>query len=209
MIEFEKYPVVPVIVIDDVEDAEPLAEAILEGGLNIIEVTFRTAAAAEAIARISAKFPEMLTGAGTVVTLDQAKLAIDSGSKFGLAPGLDPETVTYFNEQKIPFIPGTMTPSDIQGAYKLGCKYMKFFPAGAAGGVNMLKNMSAPYTNLGIKFCPTGGVNINNMNEYLALPQVFTVGGSWLATKAQIAAKQWGDITAQVAGAVAKAAEVR
>ena len=109
MSDLEKFPVIPVIVIDDANDAEPLAEALLEGGLNIIEVTFRTAAAAEAIERISKRFPEMMTGAGTVVTPEQAKRAIDAGSKFGLAPGTDPETIAYFEEQGVPFIPGIMT----------------------------------------------------------------------------------------------------
>ena len=120
MSDLEKFPVIPVIVIDDAKDAEPLAEALLEGGLNIIEVTFRTAAAAEAIERIANRFPEMMTGAGTVVTPEQAKRAVDAGSKFGLAPGTDPETIAYFKEQGIPFIPGIMTPSDIQSAIKAG-----------------------------------------------------------------------------------------
>jgi 2-dehydro-3-deoxyphosphogluconate aldolase/(4S)-4-hydroxy-2-oxoglutarate aldolase len=207
MSDLEKFPVIPVIVIDDANDAEPLAEALLEGGLNIIEVTFRTAAAAQAIERISKRFPEMMTGAGTVVTPEQAKRAIDSGSKFGLAPGTDPETIAYFKSQDVPFIPGIMTPSDIQSAIKAGCSHLKFFPAGAAGGPKLLKAMSAPYANLGVKFCPTGGVSLDNMNDYLAMKEVFAIGGSWLATKAQIAEKNWAAITQQVKDALAKAAE--
>lgn len=207
MSDLHKFPVIPVIVIDHADDAEPLAEALLAGGLNIIEVTFRTAAAPAAIERIAKAFPEMLVGAGTVVTLDQAKQAIDVGSKFGLAPGTDPETIAYFNERNVPFIPGVMTPSDIQAAVKAGCRSLKFFPAGAAGGTKLLKAMSAPYGSLGVKFCPTGGVSLDNMNEFLALPEVFAVGGSWLATKAQIANKDWGAITAQVKEALAKAAQ--
>jgi len=193
-----KAPVVPVIVIDDAEDAVPLSEALLKGGLDIIEVTFRTAAAADAIAKIASALPEMKVGAGTVLTLDQAKRAIDSGSQFGLAPGLDPETVEYFRSRDVPFIPGIMTPSEIQQALKLGCKYMKFFPAGNAGGPGMLKALAAPYASAGVKFCPTGGVNLENMKDYLSIPQVFTVGGSWLATKQQIADKAWDVVTAQV-----------
>ena len=207
MLPLEKFPVIPVIVIDDVSDAIPLANALLEGGLNIIEVTFRTAAAAGAIEAIAQAFPEMLVGAGTVVTPEQAKIAIECGSKFGLAPGTDPETIAYFSKREIPFIPGVMTPSDIQTAVKAGCQHLKFFPAGAAGGPAMLKAMLAPYANLGIKFCPTGGVSLDNMNEYLAIPEVFAIGGSWLATKAQIANKDWRAITAQVREALGKALE--
>ena len=209
MSQLHKFPVIPVIVLDDADDAVPLAEALLEGGLNIIEVTFRTAAAAESIRRIAKAFPLMQVGAGTVVTLDQAKQAIDAGSKFGLAPGTDPETIAYFKEQDIPFVPGVMTPSDIQTAIKAGCDSLKFFPAGAAGGTKLLKAMSAPYANLGVKFCPTGGVSLDNMNNYLSMPEVFAIGGSWLATKAQIKAQDWSTITQQVKDALAKAAEAR
>ncbi len=205
MSQLDQFPVIPVIVIDDVADAKPLANALLEGGLNIIEVTFRTAAAAGAIEAIANDFPEMLVGAGTVVTPEQAKIAIESGSKFGLAPGTDPETITYFKERNVPFIPGIMTPSDIQTAIKASCEHLKFFPAGAAGGPKLLKAMAAPYTNLGIKFCPTGGVSLDNMNDYLSMPEVFAIGGSWLATKAQIAAKDWGKITTQVKDALTHA----
>lgn len=207
MSKLHQFPVIPVIVLDDADDAVPLAEALLEGGLNIIEVTFRTAAAPESIERIAKAFPEMLVGAGTVVTSEQAKRAIDAGSKFGLAPGTDPETIAYFNGQGLPFIPGVMTPSDIQAAVKAGCTSLKFFPAGAAGGTKLLKAMAAPYASLGVKFCPTGGVTLDNMNEYLSLSEVFAIGGTWLATKAQIQAKEWGTITQQVKDALAKAAK--
>jgi len=209
MSDLEKFPVIPVIVLDDANDAEPLAEALLEAGLNIIEVTFRTAAAAESIQRIAKAFPDMMVGAGTVVTEEQAKRAIDAGSKFGLAPGTDPETIAFFKEQGVPFISGIMTPSDIQTAVKGGCRHLKFFPAGAAGGPKLLKAMGAPYRNLGVKFCPTGGVSLANMNEYLALPEVFAIGGSWLATQAQIQAKDWSSITRQAEEALAEAARIR
>lgn len=205
MSDLHQFPVIPVIVLDDANDAVPLAEALLAGGLNIIEVTFRTAAAAESIERIAQAFPEMQVGAGTVVTPEQAKRAIDAGSKFGLAPGTDPETIAYFNEKGVPFIPGIMTPSDIQAAVKAGCTSLKFFPAGAAGGPKLLKAMAAPYANLGIKFCPTGGVTLDNMNDYLSMPEVFAIGGTWLAPKAQIQAKEWGTITQQVKDALSKA----
>lgn len=205
MSDLHKYPVIPVIVLDEALDAEPLAEALLNGGLNIIEVTFRTPAAAESIERIAKAFPEMMVGAGTVVTEEQAKRAVDAGSRFGLAPGTDPETIAYFDRAGIPFIPGVMTPSDIQTAVKAGCTSLKFFPAGAAGGPTLLKAMAAPYANLGVRFCPTGGVSLENMNDYLSLPEVFAIGGSWLATKAQIRNKEWSTITQQAKEALARA----
>ncbi|MBL7016977.1 MAG: bifunctional 4-hydroxy-2-oxoglutarate aldolase/2-dehydro-3-deoxy-phosphogluconate aldolase [Kiritimatiellales bacterium] len=206
--ELLKRPVIPVIVIDDANDAEPLAEALLKGGMDVIEVTCRTAAAPEALARIKKSFPEMLVGAGTVVTLDQAQLCIDIGVSFGLAPGLNPDTVKFFQDNDTLFIPGIMTPSEIEQGLSLGCKMLKFFPAGAAGGVNMLKNFAAPYAPFGVKFCPTGGVNLDNMNEWLSLPVVSAIGGSWLATKQQIADKQWNVITEQVKAALSKASEL-
>ncbi|NLX25222.1 MAG: bifunctional 4-hydroxy-2-oxoglutarate aldolase/2-dehydro-3-deoxy-phosphogluconate aldolase [Lentisphaerae bacterium] len=208
MNELLKRPVIPVIVIDNADDAEPLAEALLKGGMDVIEVTCRTAAAPEALARIKKAFPEMLLGAGTVVTSAQAQMCIDTGVSFGLAPGLNPDTVEFFQENNTLFIPGVMTPSEIEAGLALGCKLLKFFPAGAAGGINMLKNLGAPYGPLGVRFCPTGGVSLDNMNDYLSLPIVSAIGGSWLATKQQIADKQWSVITQQVKDALAKAAEV-
>ncbi|WP_372807364.1 bifunctional 4-hydroxy-2-oxoglutarate aldolase/2-dehydro-3-deoxy-phosphogluconate aldolase [Pontiella sp.] len=205
--ELLKRPVIPVIVIEDANDAVPLAEALLAGGMDVIEVTCRTAAAPQALANIKKAFPEMLLGAGTVVTPDQAKMCIDTGVSFGLAPGLNPDTVEFFQENGTLFIPGIMTPSEIEAGLAMGCKLLKFFPAGAAGGVNMLKNLGAPYGPLGVRFCPTGGLSLDNMNDYLSLPIVSAIGGSWLATKQQIADKQWDVITAQVKDALAKASE--
>jgi 2-dehydro-3-deoxyphosphogluconate aldolase/(4S)-4-hydroxy-2-oxoglutarate aldolase len=206
--ELLRRPVIPVIVIDDANDAEPLAEALLKGGMDVIEVTCRTAAAPEALARIKKAFPEMLLGAGTVVTRDQAQMCMDTGVDFGLAPGLNPDTVRFFQAADTLFIPGVMTPSEIEQGLSLGCRLLKFFPAGAAGGVEMLKNLGAPYASLGVRFCPTGGLNIGNMNDYLSLPVVSAIGGSWLATKQQIADKQWDVITRQVKEAMATAREV-
>lgn len=207
MSDLHKFPVIPVIVLDRADDAVPLAEALLAGGLSIIEVTFRTEAAAESIERITKAFPEMQVGAGTVVTPEQAKQAIDAGSQFGLAPGTDPETIAYFRERGVPFIPGVMTPSDIQSAVKAGCTSLKFFPAGAAGGPKLLKAMSAPYGSLGVKFCPTGGVTLDNMLDYLSMPEVFAVGGTWLATKPQIQNGEWATITQQVKDALQKSTQ--
>ncbi len=206
--ELLKRPVIPVIVIDDANDAEPLAEALLEGGMDVIEVTCRTAAAPEALARIKKTFPEMLLGAGTVVTHDQAQMCIDTGVGFGLAPGLNPDTVKFFQAAETLFIPGVMTPSEIEKGLALGLKMLKFFPAGAAGGVGMLKNLGGPYASQGVRFCPTGGISLDNMNDYLSLPFVGAIGGSWLATQRQIAEKQWGAITEQVKAALAQAARI-
>ncbi len=206
--ELLKRPVIPVIVIDDAKDAEPLAEALLEGGLDVIEVTCRTAAAPDALARIKNSFPDMLVGAGTVVTPEQAQMCIDVGVDFGLAPGLNPDTVRFFQKSETLFIPGIMTPSDIERGLALGCKMLKFFPAGAIGGPAMLKNLAAPYGPLGVRFCPTGGVSLDNMNDYLSMSVVSAIGGSWLATKQQIADQQWDLITQQVKDALEKAAEV-
>lgn len=200
-------PVIPVIVIEDENDAEPLAEALIEGGLNAIEVTFRTAAAPAALARIVRKFPEMLVGAGTVVTREQAQQCLDLGVSFGVAPGFNPETVRLFRENGVPFIPGVLSPTEIEAAYGQGCSLLKFFPAGAAGGPKMLRALTGPYGSLGVRFCPTGGVSLDNMNEYLSLPEVFAVGGSWLASKRQIADKQWSVITEQTREALSRAAQ--
>ena len=201
-------PVIPVIVIEDENDAEPLAEALLEGGLDVIEVTCRTAAAPAALARIIRAFPEMLVGAGTVVTREQAQRCVDLGVSFGVAPGFNPETVRLFQENDVLFIPGVLSPSEIESAFGVGCTLLKFFPAGAAGGPKMLRALAGPYASLGVRFCPTGGVSVDNMNEYLSMPQVFAVGGSWIASKRQIAEKQWPVITQQTREALARAREV-
>lgn len=205
--ELLKRPIVPVIVIEDAVDAEPLAEALLAGGIDVIEVTFRTSAAGDAIARVKKAFPEMLLGAGTVLTTEQADRALDAGATFGLAPGLNPDVVRHFQRRGGLFIPGVMTPSEIEQGLGLGCRLQKFFPAGAAGGPSMLKALAGPYASTGVQFCPTGGVNLGNMNDYLSLPIVAAIGGSWIATKQQIADKNWAAITTQAREALAKSAE--
>lgn len=197
-----KQPLLPVIVIENAESAVPLAKALLAGGLEVIEVTFRTEAAAEAIQRIKAEVPGMMVGAGTVVTPKQVEAAIGAKVDFGLAPGTNPDTVNAFKDAGIPFVPGVMTPSDIERALALDCTYLKFFPAEAAGGTKMLKNILAPYKSHGVKFCPTGGLNLANMNDYLTVPEVFAIGGSWLATPQQIKSNKWSEITLQVEAAL-------
>ncbi len=206
--QLKQRPVIPVIVIDDAASAVPLAEALLEGGIDIIEITFRTAAAGKAVENIRKAFPEMLVGAGTLLTPEQSRQAIDAGISFGLAPGLNPDIVNFFKERNLLFIPGIMTPSEVEQGLALGCQLQKFFPAEAAGGVKFLKALAGPYASRGIQFCPTGGVSLANMNEYLALPIVSNIGGSWLATKDQISNGSWKEISAQASAALAKAKEI-
>jgi len=187
--------IVPVVVLDDVESAEPLAEALLAGGLDIMEITFRTAAAEESIRRIAKRFPEILLGAGTLLNQDQVRRAKDAGAVFGLAPGLNPQIITAAHEIGLQFSPGVMTPSEVELALSLDCKLLKFFPAEVAGGVNMLKALSGPYAHTGVKFIPTGGVSSSNLIDYLKLPVVAAIGGSWMVDKQLVNEGKWADIT--------------
>lgn len=191
----EAKKVVPVVVLDSVDDAEPLAEALLAGGLDIMEITFRTEAAAGSIERIAKSFPEILVGAGTLLTPDQARAARDAGAVFGLAPGLNPEVVEAATAAGLTFSPGIMTPSEIERALSLGCRLLKFFPAGAAGGPGMLKALAGPYGHTGVKFIPTGGISAANLTDYLALPVVAAIGGSWMVDRKLVADKRWDEIT--------------
>ncbi|MGB1129955.1 MAG: bifunctional 4-hydroxy-2-oxoglutarate aldolase/2-dehydro-3-deoxy-phosphogluconate aldolase [Haloferula sp.] len=201
--------VVPVVVLQSPEDAEPLAEALLAGGLDVIEITFRTSAAEESIRRIAARFPEMIIGAGTLLDTEQVSRARDAGATFGLAPGLNPEVVTKAKEAGMEFSPGVMTPGEIEAALSLGCRLQKFFPAMAAGGPGMLKALAGPYAHTGVKFIPTGGVNRQNMRDFLDLPVVAAVGGSWMVDQKLIASGSWGEITALTTDALEAAATNR
>lgn len=187
----EKYRVVPVIAIEDANAALPLADALLEGGLPIAEITFRTTAAADVIDAIARLRPELLVGAGTLLTNENVEAAIKAGAKFGVAPGCNLETVDFAMANQFPFMPGVCTPSDIEAALSIGCKMLKFFPAGAMGGVKMLKALYGPYKHMGVRFMPTGGVTADNLTEYLAQPGVAACGGTWIATSADIAAGNW------------------
>ncbi len=201
--------IVPVVVLDHVESAEPLAEALLAGGLDIMEITFRTAAAEESIRRIAARFPEILLGAGTLLEKDQVQRARDAGAVFGLAPGLNPNIVAAANEIGLQFSPGVMTPSDVELALSLGCRLLKFFPAEVAGGVGMLKALAGPYGHTGVKFIPTGGVSAGNLSSYLKLPVVAAIGGSWMVDKQLVNEGKWAEITRLTREALAAAAEAR
>ncbi len=200
--------IVPVVVLDSVESAEPLAEALLAGGLDIMEITFRTAAAEESIRRIAARFPEILLGAGTLLEKQQVIRAGNAGAVFGLAPGLNPEIIAAANQAGLRFSPGVMTPSEVEQALALGCKLLKFFPAETAGGVNMLKSLAGPYAHTGVKFIPTGGVTSANLASYLKLPVVAAIGGSWMVDKALVNAGNWAEITRLTREAVEAAAVV-
>ncbi len=187
--------IVPVVVLDCANDAEPLAEALLAGGLDIMEITFRTDAAEESIRRIAKSFPEVLLGAGTLLDADQVKRAKDAGAVFGLAPGLNPATIATAKEVDLQFSPGVMTPSEIEQALSLDCKLLKFFPAEAAGGVKMLKSLAGPYAHTGVKFTPTGGITSDNLQDYLKLPVVAAIGGSWMVDKKLVIGGKWKEIT--------------
>ena len=186
--------VVPVVVLDDAKDAVPAARALLAGGVDVMEITFRTAAAADAIRAVSEGCPEMLVGAGTVVTLDQCRQALECGAKFIVSPGFDPEVVGWCAERSVPITPGCVTPTEIMTAGKLGVNVVKFFPAGVYGGLKAMKALSAPFG--GVRFIPTGGVDAGNLKEYLEAPFVHAVGGSWLCPKKEIAAGNFDAVTA-------------
>ncbi|WP_367873010.1 bifunctional 4-hydroxy-2-oxoglutarate aldolase/2-dehydro-3-deoxy-phosphogluconate aldolase [Luteolibacter sp. Populi] len=201
--------IVPVVVLDHAESAEPLAEALLAGGLDIMEITFRTAAAEESIRRIAARFPEILLGAGTLLEDEQVVRAKNAGAVFGLAPGLNPRTVAKAAELGLQFSPGVMTPGEVEQALALGCKLLKFFPAEAAGGTAMLKSLAGPYSHTGVKFIPTGGVTSGNLTDYLKLPVVAAIGGSWMVDKQLVNEGKWDEITRLTREALAVAAAAR
>ena len=176
--KFQKIGVVPVVVLEDVKDAVPLAKALVEGGLPCAEVTFRTEAAEESIRLMEEQFPDMLVGAGTVLTKEQVDAAEAAGAKFIVSPGFDSEIVDYCLEKEIPVYPGCVSPSEVAQAVKRGLKVVKFFPAEPAGGLPMIKAMAAPY--VGLKFMPTGGINAKNLEEYLTCDKIICCGGSWM-----------------------------
>ena len=190
--EISKIGIVPVIALDDVKDAELLAKALIEGEIPCAEVTFRTKAAEESIKIMSSKFPELLVGAGTVLTIEQADKAVAAGAKFIVSPGFNPKVVKHCIEKDIPVTPGCSSPSDVEQAIELGLEVVKFFPAEAAGGLNMIKSMAAPYVNM--KFMPTGGINEKNVTSYLDFDKVIACGGSWMVNKDMVKAGDFESI---------------
>ena len=199
---FLKQRLVCVAVIDKPDDAVPLAEALLAGGLNCIEVTFRTAGAADSISRIREKIPRITVGAGTLLTPDNVKAAIGAGAQFGVSPGLSESVSTTAQQNDFPLFPGVITPGEIMRALELGWKYLKFFPSETFGGVNALKALIGPFGHTGVKFIPTGGITAVTLPNYLAVPQVAAVGGSWMAERKLVAEKSWSKITALTAEAM-------
>ena len=188
-------PVVAVLVVDDAENAVPLARSLLRGGISIIELTLRTPAALDALKRILAEVPEILAGVGTILNVDQVSAIKERGAAFGVAPGLNAAVVKAAQEKGLPFAPGIMTPSEIEAAYGLGCTVMKLFPSEPVGGLEYLKNINAPYAHLGIEYIPLGGVSQNNLQAYLESPMILGVGGSWLAPRKLIQEKSWDEIS--------------
>lgn len=190
--KIQKIGIVPVVVLNDAKDASPLAKALCEGGLPCAEVTFRTDAAEESIRIMTTEYPDMLVGAGTVLTTEQVDRAVAAGAKFIVSPGLNPKVVKYCVDKNIPITPGTANPSDIEQALELGLEVVKFFPAEAAGGLPMIKAMSAPYTKM--KFMPTGGINASNLCTYLDFPKIIACGGSWMVSGALVTAGEFDKI---------------
>ena len=188
-----KAGVVPVVVLDDAKDAVPTANAMVAGGVDVMEITFRTAAAPDAIKAVADNCPNMLVGAGTILNLEQCKLAVAMGAKFIVSPGFDATVVGWCIENGITVTPGCVTPTEITAAVNMGLNVVKFFPANVYGGLNAMKNLSAPF--VGVKFMPTGGVNADNIREYISAPFIHAVGGSWVCPKSDIAAGNFEKIT--------------
>ena len=200
MNELYSIGLIPVIKIENAEDAVPLAKALIDGGLPAAEITFRTASAAEAIKNISEAYPDMLIGAGTVLTTEQVDKAIAAGAKFLVSPGLNPKVTSYALSKGVPMLPGCSNPSDVEAALELGLSTVKFFPAEAAGGLKMLKAMAAPYGSL--KFMPTGGISADNLLEYLKFGKIVACGGSFMVKDELVRDKKWDEITALTKNAV-------
>ena len=205
--QLSKFGVVPVVVLNDVKDAEPLAKALCQGGLPCAEVTFRTDAAEESIRIMSEAYPEMVVGAGTVLTTEQVDRAVAAGAKFIVTPGLDPVIVKYCLEKKIPVTPGIVTPSELAQAYSLGLRLVKFFPAEPSGGLPMIKALAAPYNMM--QFLPTGGISASTLPDYLRYEKIFACGGSWMVKGSLIKAGDFNKITELTREAVELVRSVR
>ena len=205
--QFSKIGIIPVVVLDDPKDAAELGKALCENGLPCAEVTFRTAAAEETIRVMSKEFPDMLVGAGTVLTKEQVDRAINAGAKFIVSPGLNPKIVQYCLDRSIPITPGTQTPSEMEQALELGLKVVKFFPAEPAGGLAMIKAVAAPYVDL--KFMPTGGINAKNVRDYLGYNKIIACGGSWMVKKDLITGGKWDELGKLVKEAADIVKEIR
>lgn len=201
--------IIPVIVIEDASKAVPLAKALVKGGLPVLEVTFRTEAAADAIAAIRREVPESIVGAGTILSVGQLHAARKSGAVFGVAPGFDPVVIDEARDNLFPFCPGIATASELSQALSAGLKMVKFFPAEASGGVKMIKNLLGAFRFTGVKFMPTGGVNLQNVSEYLAVPEIVCCGGTWIVPKDALANNDWETIERLASDASRLVKEIR
>lgn len=198
--KLEQFGIVPVVVLDDAKDAAPLAKALCDGGLACAEVTFRTDAAEESIRIMTTEYPDMVVGAGTVLTTEQVDRAVAAGAKFIVSPGLNPKVVKYCQEKNIPVTPGVVTPSEMEQAIELGLEVVKFFPAEPSGGLSMIKAVAAPYTML--RFMPTGGINPQNIIPYLQYDKIIACGGSWMVKGSLVSEGKFDEITALTKEAV-------
>ncbi|MEI6492287.1 MAG: bifunctional 4-hydroxy-2-oxoglutarate aldolase/2-dehydro-3-deoxy-phosphogluconate aldolase [Verrucomicrobiota bacterium] len=198
----ESFGVIAVLVVDRADDAVPLARALLDGGVGVMELTLRTPAALEALKKIRSAAPEMIAGVGTILTPAQVQAAKDAGAAFGVAPGTNRNVLAAARAAGLSFAPGIATPSDIESALEHECQLLKFFPSEPSGGLSFLKNIAAPYAHLGLKYIPLGGVNEKNMSAYLDEPIIGALGGSWLAPRELVNAADWKAITARCAAAV-------
>lgn len=205
--KISQFGLVPVVVLEDEKDALPLAKALVEGGLPVAEVTFRTAAAEASIKKMCEAYPDMVVGAGTVLSVEQVEKAVAAGAKFIVSPGYDEEIVNFCLEKDIPIYPGTVTPSDLSKAVKKGLKVVKFFPAEQYGGVNTIKALAAPFTT--VKFMPTGGVNAKNLKDYLSCNKIVACGGSWMVKGDLIKAQEFEKIKELTREAVTLVKEIR
>jgi 2-dehydro-3-deoxyphosphogluconate aldolase/(4S)-4-hydroxy-2-oxoglutarate aldolase len=204
-----EFGVVPVVTLEHIEKALPLADALLAGGLPIIEITFRTPAAAEIISILTRERPQLLVGAGTVLTSANLEAAKAGGAAFGVAPGLNPKTVAQARELGLPFIPGIATASEIESAMSMGCNLLKFFPAEASGGAAMIDVLFAPFRHTGVRVLPSGGVTADNMDSYLKLPGVAAVGSTWIARPEAVEAGDWKEIQRRAESTVAAVTRAR
>ncbi len=207
MQKLKQIGIIPVVVLDDEKDALPLAECLMEGGLPCAEVTFRTAAAEESIRRMAKAYPEMLVGAGTVLSCDQADRAIGAGARFIVSPGLNPRVTEHVLRQGVPMTPGVCTPTEIEAAMQFGLDVVKFFPAEASGGLKMIKALAAPY--VGLQFMPTGGINAENVRDYLRFDRVLACGGSWMVSGKLVRDQQFAEILDLVRQAAGIVKEIR
>ncbi len=193
---FRRTAAVAVVIIDDPERAEPLAQALLKGGIDLVELTLRTPGALESMRRIRRAFPAIGLGAGTILRPDQVAEVVDAGAEFGVAPGLNPSVVVAAQKSGLPFAPGICTPSEIERALELGCRLLKFFPAESLGGIRHLKVTTSPYNHLAVDYIPLGGITRQNAEGYLREPSVIALGGSWIAPREAIAAGDWDRVEA-------------